>query len=115
MTSSRIILIFLGFIFLIIVILSSSQISGVLRQRFGSFIPTLKPSIEEIVPTPTTPFIEEKLLAPTPSIIYSGGGKKGDLAGEIPATGPEDFFWVILGGSFLIGVALKKITDPLCS
>lgn len=111
MTSSKLILIFLGFIFLIIVILSSNRIAGSLRTRFGKFLPSIKRSAETISPTPT-PTFEVKAKAPTPTVVY--GEKIGDSTtipnGEIPATGPADLFYIVIGGSLLAGLSLKKLT-----
>lgn len=122
MTSTRLILIFLGFIFLIIVILTSSKISSALRQRFAAFVPSMKlANIQGGTPTPTGFFEMTLTLTPTPTtVIRSPGTKtsnsvqnttKGGLASrEIPATGPEDLVWLTLGGSLTAGVFLKKIS-----
>ncbi len=111
MTSSRLILIFLGFIFLIIVILSSSRISAALRSRFGKFLPPLTPTVEETSLTPTPTVLE----TPTPTIVYGRGtngtsNKSGTASAKtIPAAGPADTVWLLLAGSFSAGVILKKI------
>lgn len=107
MTSNKLILIFLGFIFLIIVILSSSRISQALRSRFGNLVPSLKPTTEDITPTP---IFETETPTPTPTVIY---GQKGNTnsAKNIPATGPEDLAWLVLAGSFLTGFTLKRISS----
>ncbi len=118
MTSSRFILIFLGFIILIIVILSSSRIASTLRDKFGNLIP---PSLRlaKISPSPT-PILTQK--TPTPSVytkVISGGNNSSNNTfsrsrtsspEQIPATGPEDIAWLILGGSFIAGISLKRIT-----
>lgn len=101
MTSSRFILIFLGFIFLIIVLLAGNRIAAGLRAQFGKFLPSTKQT--QITPTPT---IGE--LSPTPTLTSSGQGSTS--SSEIPATGPENLVWLILGGSLLSGITLKKIT-----
>ncbi len=102
MTSSRLILIFLGFIFLIIVILSSSKIAGALRERFGKFLPTANTTVE----TTPTPTIEAE--TPTPSLIP---GATSTPSGEIPSTGPSELAYFILGGSLIAGLALKRISN----
>lgn len=113
MTSSRLILIFLGFIFLIIVILSSSRISTALRSRFGKLLPPLTPTVEEASLTPTPTVLET--LTPTPTVVYGRGTNgtvnKGGTASPktIPAAGPADTVWLLLAGSFFAGVTLKKI------
>lgn len=110
MTSSRLILIFLAFIFLIIVVLSSNRISAALRSRFAGMVPSLKPTTEDITPTPT---IEIETPTPTPTVIYGGNGKtsgNNQNAKSIPATGPAELAWLVLGGSFFTGVALKRIS-----
>ncbi|MBM3283255.1 hypothetical protein FJY90_03285 [Candidatus Gottesmanbacteria bacterium] len=115
MTSSKLMLIFLAFIFVIIVVLSSRQIGGALRARFGKYLPPLSPFSQEeltITPSPsliiTEPTSTPELTA-TPIGIYEGSQRSGSTQ-QIPATGPENFVWLILGGSFLAGVSLKKIT-----
>lgn len=105
MTSNRLILIFLAFIFVIIVILSSSRISNALRTRFGGLVPPLKPTTEDITPTPIAETITS---TPTPTTVYGQPTTKGG-AKSIPATGPEELLWLVLGGSFLAGVTLKQI------
>lgn len=108
MTSSRLILIFLAFIFLIIVILSSSRISAALRSRFAGIVPSLKPTTEDITPTPS---IEIETPTPTPTVIYGRGvSTNNPNTKSIPATGPAELAWLVLGGSFFTGVALKKIS-----
>ena len=112
MTSSRLILIFLAFIFLIIILLSSNRIATTLRSKFGKMIPSLSPITENITPTPT--FIEETptpTLTPTPTVVYGNTNKRSNNSTKsIPATGPEDLAWFILGGSFFSGIVLKRIT-----
>lgn len=112
MTSSRLILIFLAFIFLIIIILSSTRISNSLRSRFGNMVPSLKPTTDEITPTPT---VEEQVQTPTPTptIFYGKTTTNGKIVQNIPATGPADLVWLVLGGSFFTGVTLKKITSKI--
>lgn len=112
MTSSRLILIFLAFIFFIIVTLSSSRISSALRSRFGKLIPSLTPTVEDASLTPT-PTIAMETPTPTPTIVY--GGTKGGTNGakSIPATGPADLAYLILGGSLFAGAALRKLTKKI--
>ncbi len=103
MTSSRLILIFLGFVFVIIVILTSNKITASLRQRFGNILPATKVITEEITPTP----IEEVVtLTPTPTYFTKNSSSPND---EIPATGPNDFMWFILGISLITGLTLRNI------
>lgn len=112
MTSSRLILIFLAFIFLIIVLLSSNRISTALRTKFGKIIPSLSPITESITPTPT--LFEETptpTYIPTLTTVYGNTNKRSNNSTKnIPATGPADLAWLILGGSFLSGFILKKIS-----
>lgn len=110
MSSSRIILIFLGFIFVIILILTSNQISAGLRSRFGSFVPGLKPS-----PTPTSSLsfgnTVKPFYNPTPTLSVVNSNLSSTPAGETPATGPENTVLVILGGFFVGGFALNKLSS----
>lgn len=102
MASNRLILIFLGFIFLIIVILSSSRIAGGLRERFGKFLPTTNTTTE------TTPTLTMEAETPTPTLIP---GTTSTPSGEIPATGPAELAYLILGGSLIAGLALKRMSN----
>ncbi len=103
MSSNRLILIFLGFIFVIVIILTSNKITASLRQRFGNILPTPKVTTEEITPTP----IEEAItLTPTPTFF---SGSSSTPSNEIPATGPNDFMWFILGISLITGLTLRNI------
>lgn len=140
MTSSRLMLIFLGFIIIIIVVLSSNKIAGALKTRFGGFIPSLKPYAEKVTPTPSKYIaMISPTIAPTASYTASftapdeKGGKTGGFgqitngsktsnrntyaqkgatpAKEIPATGPQDLVLLMLGGSFLGGIVLKGLTS----
>ncbi|MBI3954912.1 hypothetical protein HY338_00580 [Candidatus Gottesmanbacteria bacterium] len=115
MSSSRIILIFLGFIFIIIVILSSTKIAGALRARFGKFIPggtvtsdiSLTPT--NIMPTITiTPKPTNKVSVPS----TNKGGQpvsKSSPTSETPATGPAETAWLIISGSLLTGIGIRKL------
>lgn len=116
MSSSRIILLFLGFIFIIIVILSSAKIAGGLRQRFGKFIPggTVTSDISitpSIMPTVTlTPQPTNKVSAPS----TNKGGQpvsKSSPASETPATGPAETAWLIISGSLLTGIGIRKLAS----
>ena len=104
MTSSRLILILLGIIFLVIVMLSSGKIAGTLRERFASFIPNIRPA-EEITPSPT--HFQEETPTPTPTVIYGSSTETS----EIPATGPNEIVWLVLGSSMVAGLSLKKFSS----
>lgn len=105
MTSSRFILIFLGFIFLIIIILSSSRISGALQKRFGNVFPPLK--FLSLTPTPTPKPTSIPTPTPVPNVYNSNGTSIPST--EIPATGPEAVSLLFLSGSFLTGIYLKRL------
>jgi len=107
MTSTRIILVFLGFIFLVIIILSSNKIGAALRAKLGKFLPSVKPPYEQISPTPTL----IPTFTPTPTIQKPNtisNGKNTTPSNEIPATGPESGVYIVLGGSLILGLTLKK-------
>jgi hypothetical protein len=108
MSSSRLILIFLGFILVIIVILTSGQIAGALKKRFGNVIPQAKVISENITPTPT----EEPTPTETP---FYNGKKGGSVNNEIPATGPADIVYLLLGGSMATGFVFKKLSSKVKS
>lgn len=110
MTSSKLILIFLAFIFLLIIILSSNKIASSLRSRFGNLLPSISPISEDITPTPV---IEEVITStPTPTVIYGKNSTKTNSSVKsIPASGPADLAWLLLGGSFASGVILKKLSS----
>lgn len=115
MSSSRLILVFLGFIFLIIVILTSSQIAGALRSRFGNLIPGYKVANERVTPTPTkvtatptlTPTLGSRINSGTAGSTYSNKSH----AAQTPATGPSDLILVLLGSGGGIGLLLRKISQ----
>ncbi len=124
MSSSRILLVFLGFIFIVIVILSSGRIAAALRSRLGQFFPFIKSTSlttpPNITPTITPSVINKISPTPTPSAFYGGQNttnsgqnttKGGITTSEIPATGPNELTWVILGGSGVIGYSIKKLSN----
>lgn len=114
MTSSRLILIFLGFIFVIIVILTSSKIAGALRSRFGGFFPpintTTTETTEEISPAPTLVLSPD--LRRDEGLVEEGQIKVTSTpSGNIPATGPAEVMWFLLFGSLLGGISLRKFSS----
>ncbi|OGG00382.1 hypothetical protein A2Y99_00825 [Candidatus Gottesmanbacteria bacterium RBG_13_37_7] len=116
MTSNRLALIFLGFIFLIIVILTSSKIAGFLRTRFARFLPSNLKLTKQITPTPTptVKLILQPTIIPTVSLQSAssvGTRNKSSSNGEIPATGPAEISYLVLGGSMLGGFILKKFRN----
>lgn len=120
MLSNRLILIFLGIIFFLIVILTSNRISATLQERFGGFIPGLRPPTqEEITPTPTLSEEAEMFPTQTPTTTPEttaipmenrGEEKGGPPIDKIPATGPFQLALLLLGGLLGVGVTLRKIT-----
>jgi len=113
MTSSRLILLFLGIIFLLILILSSNKIGGFLHQKFGRFLPSFKPPFEEVItpsptfspsPSPSPTQAKKKELLPSPTI------EEGARPPEIPATGAKEDLTFLLIGSLLLGVLIRKIS-----
>ncbi|MBI2617674.1 hypothetical protein HYW55_06075 [Candidatus Gottesmanbacteria bacterium] len=131
MTSSRFILIFLGFIFIIIILLTSNRIAGALRSRFGRFIPSIFPitasgtptptNLAEVIPTQTPPSTPTPYTSRFPIGTQSTtkGGvpqtAKSSTTNETPATGPESIAFVLLGGSFLTGSLLKRFSQKKSS
>ncbi len=119
MSSNKLALIFLGFIFLIILVLSSKRLAAFVRSRFGRYLPQTTPfSALNTTPTPTQQ-LQKITPSPTKSVQSSPQVKGGETAktvnnvktpGEIPATGPTEVVYILLSGSFLGGVALKKIS-----
>lgn len=116
MSSSRIILLFLGFIFIIIVILSSAKIAGGLRARFGKFLPggTVTSNISA---TPSV--MPSATLTPKPTMTVSApvtnkGGQpvsKSTPTSETPATGPAETTLLIISGSLLTGIGIRKFVS----
>lgn len=98
---------------MVIVILTSNRIAGFLKSRFGNVIPGLKFSAVETTPTPTPRPTE----IPTKGGITPGGSTKTYPTGQstsnsqIPATGPEEFVYLLLAGSAGTGFILKKISS----
>lgn len=120
MSSSRLLLLFLILIFLIIVILSSNRIAGALRTRFGNVIPRLQTITQRNTssPTPTPP--ESMQPSATPASTQKGGlgfvpsitpKAAVNKPSEIPATGPMDVTWLLLGGSLSLGVTAQYFAN----
>ncbi len=112
MSSSRIILLFLGFIFIIIVILSSAKIAGGLRARFGKFIPggTVTSDISITPSAAPTATLTPKPTVTAPSTNKGGQPiSKSSPASETPATGPRETAWLIISGSLLTGIVIRKL------
>ena len=114
MTSSRLILVFLGIIFLMIIILSSNRVIKGLRDRIGSFLPVGKPAVQKTIPTPSPTKV---MISITPSSTQSP--KAGTVQGEqttkggvkqIPSTGATEIAWLAIGGSSLVGYTLRRIS-----
>ncbi|OGG14519.1 hypothetical protein A2773_05570 [Candidatus Gottesmanbacteria bacterium RIFCSPHIGHO2_01_FULL_39_10] len=115
MLSNRIILIFLGIIFLIIIILSSQRLSGGLKSRLSGLFPGVKP-IPTVSPTPT-PFRS----TPTPTRTQTAAGfaqqqtKGGQYVqngvSEIPSTGADVLSLGLLASLGSGGIILKKLTS----
>lgn len=111
MLSNRIILIFLGVIFLIIIILSSSKLSQGIKNKFSGVFPNVKPvptvaleanitSLPTISPTPTTAHFTTGQIA-----------QKEKAPSQSPGTGPELASLLALsfiGGSGLIAKRLSS-------
>ena len=113
MTSSRFLLIFLGFILVIIVILTSRQIGGALRERFSRFLPAFKVATQTPTLTPTPEVLEEPTPTSTSIPVVYGRGITPDRVdatppSQIPATGPQALGWLILGGSLIAGLYLRR-------
>lgn len=114
MSSNRFILLFLGIVFVIIVILSSAKIGGFLRTRFGRFLPVSLQNTSKVTPTPTVITTPTPILTLTPSpvpVSKTNGKIKAAQSDEIPATGPNELVWLVLGSSFFIGISFKKIAS----
>jgi len=107
MSSSKLIFIFLGFILIAVVLLSSKRIATSLRTTFGRFLPA---TITKPSPTPNI------TITPTPTLIKKSVSVNNtdkvarDNTGEIPATGPAEIMWLILGGSAFAGTTLIRFS-----
>jgi hypothetical protein len=119
MTSSKLILFFIGIILLIVVILSSNKIGVFLRDKFGRFLPSSIVQTAKISPTPIkslTPTINP-ITTITPNVqVYnntgvSKGGIQSSPSNQIPATGPEELVYVIISGSFFTGFAINRLAS----
>lgn len=114
MSSNRLVFLFLGIIFLVIIILSSSRIASTLRGWFGKYIP---PSFQGITLsiTPIVTAIPTKIAqAPSPTLIPKNEGNvigttKGTPSTQIPATGPQEVVWFLVGASATGAIVLRKL------
>jgi hypothetical protein len=120
MSSNRLALLFLGFILIIVLVLSSKRIAGFLRSRFSRFLPSSITTEEQITPTPTpiSSLVDitkkGKLQKSTPTPIRSPqiALKKGaPPTGEIPATGPAEVVWMLLGSGAAGGIIIRKLSS----
>jgi hypothetical protein len=115
MSSNRLIFLFLGIIFLVIVILTSKQIGTTIRGWVGKYLPIAQ--FQNLSPTPTptptskiTPSPTKTAYYPTMTPVASQfTGKKSTPASEIPSTGPDIVTWFLLGSGVGSGMLLRKI------
>lgn len=113
MTSSRIVLIVLGIILLIIVAFSSNRLTKGIRDSISKLLPNSgKIANARITPTPTP---GKTSFTPTPTKTQGQTNetqttKGGTPTDTIPSTGPAELAWVLLGGSFVLGASLRKLT-----
>ena len=101
MNSSRLILIFLGIIFVLIIILSSSRIGSGLKNRLNSLFSRpvttqIQDTQVQLEPTPT--ISEELTESPTPTVSV----RTSTPPTESPATGAADIFWIATGSGLMI-------------
>lgn len=99
MTSTRLILVFLGIIFLIIVVLAGRRIASNLQNSLaGLNIPGFRGAQITLTPTPT---VMEK--------------KDSSDNGEIPATGPSEVVYLLISGGIIGGTVLRLAAKNLRS
>lgn len=111
MNSSRLILIFLGIIFILIIILSSSRIGGGLKNRLGSLfsrpVTTQVQDTQQLEPIPT--ISEESKETPTPTTSFSNNTPPA----ETPATGAAEMFWITTGSGIMISFFARRKSKNL--
>ncbi len=110
MMSNRIILLFLGIIFLIIIVLSSQKLSAGIRTKVSGIFPGIKPiptvSMEAEVST-------SPKLTPTPTLSRFTASKmaaNGKSPTQTPDTGAESLSFVIISLTGSAGIILKRLT-----
>jgi hypothetical protein len=119
MSSSKLILFFIGIILLIIIILSSNKLGIFFRQKFGKYLPSTLSPASKVSPTPirmfisptATPVIYNSAInnnSKKSQVYYSGKSTSSD---QIPATGPENILYLLLSGSMITGFTLNKIAS----
>lgn len=110
MLSNRLILIFLGVIFLIIIVLSSKKLSSGVQGKLAGFFPSVK-----TVPTvgPETDITITPTLTATPTIAHFTAAKKSmaKSPSQTPDTGAGTLSLAIialLGGT---GLTIKRLSS----
>jgi hypothetical protein len=117
MTSSRFVLVFLGFVFIVIVVLSSGRIAGALRSRFGGFFPTPNilsdSSSQTLQSTPTPTHAPQPTMSPTnaPKPTVTVTNRQSVPIRETPATGLETIFFITTSLGLGTGLYLRRKTS----
>ena len=108
MTSTRLILAFLGIILLVTVILSRGRLIESIKNRVSSILPNSGETQEEaaLTITPTETQLA-KNLAPTSEPVGEDGSESTPR-GEIPSTGPQTTVYLLSGLGLAGGIYLKN-------
>lgn len=115
MTSTRLILVFLGIIFLIIVVLAGRRISTNLKNSLaGLNIPGFRGAQITLTPTPTVTGEAKGGVVPTMTPVVLEKKESSDN-GEIPATGANEIAYFVISGGLIGGAVLRKVTGKLRS
>lgn len=104
--SNRVILIFLGVIFLIIIVLSSQKLSVGIRNKAAGLFPSIKTvptSTPEGASLSTTPS-----LTPTPTTAHFARNK--NTPSQTPNTGAGSLSLIILGVAGASGFVVKRLS-----
>lgn len=110
MLSNRLILIFLGVIFVIIIVLSSQKLSAGIKSRFGGLLPATRPVPTLAVPLPQA---AAQKLNPTPTLARFGNTNNKTVSSsvaQIPSTGPADLSLGVIASFAGFGLILRKLS-----
>ena len=112
MLSNKIILIFLGIIFLIIIILSSQRLSGGLKNRLSGLFPGVKsiPTVSPIPSTTPSPTRHPTAISNAQEQIKNNQNGQNGVS-QIPSTGADPLSLALIATFASGGLILKRLSS----
>lgn len=111
MVSNRLILVFLGIIFILIVVFSGNRIAQTFKSGLARIFPRTQIGSGSVTPSPT-PRLLGNFTSPTPKNGFTKGEQTTapPETEQIPSTGPQEITYVLFGGSALVGILTRYLT-----